>query len=636
MIILPVNSVLAASWQIHSSRNHFAMIKYFLLIFLGCLSSLYSAPEVQVGVESRDVYLNEQFLFQIKVTSQEECPPPELPPMRDFQVQAEAPQRSQSTQLSIVNGRRSLIQSTVTIFNYRLTPTRLGTLTIPSIVIKVDGTSKRTQALQISVSEPEKITGLSLELVPSVRECYVGEAVMLTWRWYIDREIHNYVFDLPIFTRSEFAFPEYLPEIDRRRERQYQRVGNRQQVNLIGLQSNVTHKGKKSILFSFEYPLIPKQAGIFALPDSSLTCTITDNRPNRGGRRNQSFMDDFFFSEPRNTRGLTLTAPPVTLTVKPLPQENQPADFSGIIGSCSIETRVEPTAVNVGDPILMDITLSGPRFLDPVRLPPLENQPALARDFKISGTEPGIIKGERKVFQRTLRASNPDVTAIPALEISYFNTGTGKYETARSQPIPISVTAARQVTVQDAQGSSGPQADSPVGQELEFSEAGIAHNYEVEKLLPAQSHDPRRWLSQPVTILALAAAPGVWLFLLSLTTLYRAHHANPRAMAARRAAGKCLRALRALRGGGEDSAKAVFVILQDYFQAKFQLPPGVVTYQDLEKLLAGRNYPSEFYASLRTVLDSCEASRFAGGGGLAPSELVPAAIESVKRLERGK
>lgn len=612
------------------------MVKYFLLIFLCCLSSLYSAPEVQIGIESQDVYLNEQFLFQIKVIAQEECPVPELPPLPDFRVQVETPQRSQSTQVSIVNGRPSRIQSTVMLFNYRLTPTRLGTLTIPSLNIKVEGANLRTQEVQISVSEPEKFTDLTLELVPSVRECYVGEAVMLTWRWKIDREIHNYLFDLPIFTRSEFTFPEYLPEIDRRQERQYQRVGNRQEVKLIGLQNSITQQGKNFILFTFEHPLIPKQAGVFALPDSTVTCTISDNRPSRGGRRRQSFFDDFFLTGSRSTRRLTLTAAPVTLTVKPLPQENQPADFSGIIGSCSIETRIEPAAVNVGDPILLDITLSGPRFLDSVRLPPLENQPTLARDFKISGTEPGIVKGEYKVFQRTLRASSPEVTEIPALEISYFNTGTGKYEVARSQPIPITVTAARQVTLQDAQGNSGTQADSPVGRELEFSEAGIAHNYEVEKLLPARNHDPRRWLSQPMTILVLAAAPGLWLVLLSLTTLYRAHHANPRARAARRAAGKCLRALRALRGGGEDSAKAVFVILQNYFQEKFQLSPGVVTYHDLEQILADCNYPPEFYASLRTVLDSCEASRFASGGGLSPAELVPAAIESVKRLERGK
>ncbi len=610
------------------------MSKYFFLIFLGLLGSLYSAPEVQVGVESREVYLNEQFLFQIKVSAQEECPPPVLPPLRDFQVQVETPQRSQSTQISIIGGRRSSLQTTVMIFNYRLTPKRLGTLTIPSLSLTVEGLTKHTQPITITVIEPEKITGLSLDLFSSARECYVGEAVMLTWRWQIDREIQNYLFDLPVFTQPEFSFPEYLPEIDRRRERQYQRVGNRQEMNLIGLQSSITQQGKKAILFSFDYPLIPKQAGIFTLPDSTVICEIRNPQPSRGGRRNQSFLDEFFPSE-RSTRRLTLKAAPVTLMVRELPRENQPADFSGIIGSCSIETRVEPTAVNVGDPMLLDITLRGPRFLEMIRLPPLENQPQLARDFKISGTEPGILKGEGKIFQRTLRANNPDITAIPALEISYFNTTTGAYEVARSQPIPIQVSATRQITLQDAQGIVGVQGDSPVGKELQLSEIGIAHNYEVEKLLKTQNYDPRRWLRRPGTILALTAPPAVWLLAWLLTTLLRIHNANPRVLAARRATGKCLRALRALRGRDEN-ATAVFDILQDYCRDKFQLSSGVVTDSDLTQILDRDGYSPESYAPLREVLEVCEAGRFAGKQNLPTAELIAAAVAAIKALERGK
>ncbi|NIP98723.1 MAG: protein BatD, partial [Akkermansiaceae bacterium] len=73
--------------------------------------------------------------------------------------------------------------------------------------------------------------------------------------------------------------------------------------------------------------------------------------------------------------------------------------------------------VNVGDPITLNIALSGPAFLEPVDLPPLDRQESLTRDFKVpTEIEEGSVDGNFKVFTQTVRALRDDVKAVPPIE----------------------------------------------------------------------------------------------------------------------------------------------------------------------------------------------------------------------------
>ncbi|MFA6930683.1 MAG: BatD family protein [Lentisphaeria bacterium] len=610
---------------------HFILILFCLPLFL------LTAQEVQVGVESQEVYLHEPFLFQIRISADDAADAPVLPPLPGFSVVAQSPQHSRSSQLSIINGRRTQSITTTSIFNYSLTPQKLGTLIIPSLNVAVKGTIKRTQPIQIIVRQAETIDGIALLLQASSKECYVGEPIMLTWRWYIDRQIYQYNFNLPLLTLPDFSFPNYLPEIDPNRQRQYQRIANVQDAELIALQTNARYKGKAASLLTFEKPFIPLKPGTYSLPDSTVLCEVEDPR---GGssqpKRRSPFdgFDDFFGQTRKRTRKITVSAPPVTITVKSLPTDNQPENFSGIVGSCHISATAEPREVNVGDPILLTITLNGPRFLEHLKLPPWEKQPGLAGKFKISNEEPGQVEKNVKIFQCTLRANHPDLTEIPALEVPFFNSQKGTYDFARSTPIPIQVSPVRQVTLQDAQGTPVAAGENNGHKELQISDIGIAHNYDATAIVSAHNHDPRQWLASRRTQCLLLFPPGIWLLATLGTSWFRRHNANPRAWAARKAGSACMQSLKTIKPDATNALDQIFEIIQKYLTAKFQLNPGIVTYSDLNKILQAKNIDPQYCLPFKAIFAACEASRFAGAGSHSAQEILTGALSAVRTLEK--
>ena len=87
--------------------------------------------------------------------------------------------------------------------------------------------------------------------------------------------------------------------------------------------------------------------------------------------------------------------------------------------------QASPTEVNVGDPITLNISVTGPPLLDAVELPALAGQESLTRDFKVpSEIEDG--DGERQLqgVHPDVRALREDVTAVPPIELPYFDTAT--------------------------------------------------------------------------------------------------------------------------------------------------------------------------------------------------------------------
>jgi len=607
------------------------------LILLFC-SLLLSAQELRFGVETQDAYLNEAFLFQIQVDSEHQATAPRLPAFPGFRVVPQAPQHSRSSQVSIVNGRRTQSVTVSSTFNYLLTPLRLGKLNIPVVEVLVNGQVKRTQAIAITVREPEKIEGIVLQVELSKSEAYIGEPLMLTWRWYIDRQIYNYNFDLPVLQQPEFSFPDYVPQINPARQRQYQRISNQQGAELIALQSNVRFQGKNCSVLVFERPFIALQAGDYNLPESSLICEIEDQRASRQqqqqNRRRSPFddFDSFFSGSRRATRRLNVVAEPLRLRVKALPSAGQPSNFSGIVGECSLVVSAEPREVNVGDPIVLSLLLSGPPYLEHIKLPPLESLPALAAGFKVSGLEPGIVQEGGKLFQCTLRANGAEVSQIPALEIPYFNSEKGAYDFARSQPIPIKVLPLRSLSLQDALGSGG-VSEMPAARELQLSEVGIAHNYEPAALLAAGNQTASAWLGSPVTLAWLLLPPGVWA-LLGATALWRRRcQANPRARLAARAAAKALAALRRLQPEKAGALEELFELLQSYLRERLQLEPGIVTYPDLHNILSARGLPEDGYLGFKQILAECEAGRFAGTATSSLPDLQEQLRRAIKELE---
>jgi hypothetical protein len=229
----------------------------------------------------------------------------------------------------------------------------------------------------------------------------------------------------------------------------------------------------------------------------------------------------------------------------------------------------------------------------------------------------------------------PDVTAVPAIELAYFDTASGAYKVARTQPIPLTIRATKVVTARDAEG----RELAPAQAELKARLEGIAHNYEDLRVLASQHYGLATAAGDPLWLSFMGLPPLAYLALLIATTLVRRSRADPAAREAKRAYRELRRNLRALGRLPADDPSVPGAVLQafrDYLGGKLHLSSAAITYGDVEPLLDQRGVAAEGLGALQRLFHHCEAGRYAGGAGAVeePASLVEQALALAKALER--
>jgi len=616
--------------------------RYWWLPFLLTLAVCQAEPRVEALVGSRQVALKETFIYQLKIISDKDelIRAPTFPDTPDFRVMGPGqPNTSTSNSISIVNGKTTSTKTVEYTYTYSLTPQREGTLQIPSVSVQVGKKVLRSQPVTIKVSKEANLQGdMSLVAMASAKSCYVGEAVMLDWEWFVDQKVYEYIFNLPVLSLDAFTFPNFIPDYISNQGQvmggQAMELANSQNKQIFARQRAVNKGGIRGTSITFSQPLIANRAGKFILPPASVQLQVEDTRGRRQPQRRSPFddFDDFFSRSRRSYRLLTLESQPLSLEVKELPEEGKPANFSGIVGTCAVTVKAEPLEVTVGEPILLNIAVTGPQFLDTVKLPDFSRQENLAGQFKVSGDEPGLVSNGEKVFQRTLRATSADCKEIPPLEIPYFNSATGKYEVAKSQAIPLKVTAVRNLTLSDAQGAPATTDDMASGREVRQALTGLVHNYAPEELLESQT-TPDAWWRLLSVRLVLLLPPGLWLLLGVAKWLHNRLYGDPLAVSARQAVPNCLRKLKRLRGEAGATPEQLSQVLQEFFADLYGLQAGTITYADLQEISSKRGEKTDRWQDFQEIFAACEEARFAGGGqAVSLGELIDKMQNALKHI----
>ncbi len=597
--------------------------KIFILFLLIC-ALLIADAKIELGLESRDVQVNEAFAFNVAISEAENITPPAFPASETFKCLSISPHRENSRQIAIVNGKMTQTVLNRTTYIFQLVASKTGVHEIPSLLFEIDGKKYKTQPVRITVSEAEKITDIGLELEFPAEKCYVGQPVMATWRWYLGREIRGYSFKLPLLENGNFTIPDYQPAQPNRGYSIYKN-GN---MEIIGELTMKKWNGYDMQCLEFHYPVIPKKAGTYSIEAGSVNCQIQDKR--RARRSRNPFLDDFFDRIP--TKNIIINGNTVKLNVLDVPEQGKPEDFSGIIGHCTISAEATPTDVNIGDPIVLVLTISGLPYPEAARIPHLSTQPGLTEGFRISDEDSGkVVDGTRK-YQCTIRALNSTITEIPKLSLSYFNPESGKYERIFTNPIPIKVREVKTVTAMDAIGLSETNQSISGGKQIRLLEDGIAHNYPPEDMRTASGAGPGSWaLQQPKTIYLLFLVI-IYTTSATISFIIRRRNASPEAMAAKAEAAAALSTIRDKKSTITDIAAAVPVL----FRAKLKLPAGAETYSDIKPALERKHFGTEYIADVKALFDSCEAARYAGAsndGGTLQAQAVKLADILISKVK---
>jgi hypothetical protein len=590
----------------------------FFAVMAAFAASASGQVQVSAQIESgKDIYVGEGFNFYVVIQGTENAGKVDLEPLRQYNPQS-AGSRKQSS-INIINGRTT--QSVTTIMTYILTASQAGRLQLPSLTVEVEGKTYRTNPVAVNIINPGTTDQLDLEVTLSQQQCYVGQPVIMTVKFYISADIGDFQFNIPAFSGDDFYIEE--PDVSDPQAKLYRLNTG---MTVMVSQYRVVHNSKESIMLSFSKVLIPKQSGKILMQSSSVSAAVAVGRT-----RSRDPFDSFFGGQTQYRR-YSVSSSPLELEVLPLPDEGKPAQFYGLVGQYTIAASATPTNVSIGDPITLTIKIGGGKYLKPVQWPNLENVPDMAANFKIPTQKASpTIEDGFKVFTQTIRANNDRVTEIPPIPLAYFDTEQGRYVTATTEPIKLEVAPTKILTNADLEGSDF----APVNREIEAIKKGLSANYEDLDTLNDMSFSP----------LAALASPGyavIWavplLGLISSFFIKLFSHTSPEKIAAKRRRQACGKALGQLKKLASTEAaqqnEQLVSIMKQYIGEKFDRTAGSLTPDDCYDAIIAATKDTQSADKYRAIIAGFEAERYAPMKINIDSDKIRQVSELVRSIEK--
>ncbi len=434
--------------------------------------------EVKATVDRKAIDPNEVIVLSVSVTSEENVAvkPPTLPPMNDFEVMSQW--QGSETKANLIQTPTGMQFKTVrsSVFNWQLSPKKLGALTIFPIEVVVEGKSIRTSAITVQVAsgagqgsqgrsgrgtakpppgfdddampgptdEEEDLFSQLLrrgmrqvpqggsrtlpknaneaffvQVETDKTEAYVGEQITVSFFLYttgVIRDLDTLKYpSLKGFWKEDIEIATHL---------------NFQQEVVDGVPY------KKALLASFA--LFPIKEGAATIDSYTAKCTVV------------STNDPFGALGMGRAFTFTKSSTPIKIQVKPLPVEGRPADFSGAVGDFQVTARIENGNVSANQPFPLKIRFEGRGNAKLIDIPPFQPPQGMElydtqKDSKFFGWGTSF-----KEFTLQLIPRQEGEYTIPPISASMFDPQTRKYITRATEALRVRVGAG----AKGAQGSS--------------------------------------------------------------------------------------------------------------------------------------------------------------------------------------
>ena len=394
--------------------------------------------------------------------------------------------------------------------------------------------------------------------------------------------------------------------------------------------------GRRYIAERLRTALFPTGPGEFTIGEAFLNTTVEDRAAR--GRRRDPF--DIFGSDRfgvfRSGREVVLKTDPIQLTVRALPTEGKPDDFSGAVGKFDLSAQADRTELKAGEPITLTVRLSGEGNVKVVPAPALTD----LEGFKIyessseeeSGPVDGRIRGT-KTWEWVIVPTTGGEIEIPAVTLSTFDPGAGRYVRLSTPAIPIDVDA----NALDAAMAAG--GDLALAKErVRLRQRDIRWVKASPRALGGGAGSP--WSSSGFllahTIPVLAFAGSVY-WRRHRERLRRDVRYARRRGAGRLAAKRLASSREALAAGrletfwGELSAT-----LRGYAADRFHLAAANLDETDVRRGLTTLELPADRIGELFALLERCDGARFSpiGTDAAAAAETIDRARAWIDDVER--
>ncbi|MBD3266229.1 hypothetical protein GF373_06120, partial [bacterium] len=413
-------------------------------------------------------------------------------------------------------------------------------------------------------------------------EVYLGEEILLTYTIYTPASRENRVHQIQQPTPDRSRFQNFWLETFE-----------------MGEDYKQTVKANNQVYYKFpliRYILYPLTTGEQTISHSKIVCQV--------GRGRSSF---FNFPIGR-TVNVPVYSNPISLKVKPLPEQGKPGIFKGAVGQYKLNSEVDTTQVNVGDAVTLKVTLTGNGNLKNVPEPimpdlskfdsydPVKNNKI---DVSLDGVS-GSIEYSYVLVPHDVKANR-----IEPVQFAYFDPKQEKYHTLKTNPIVLSVQPSQKRTVGVGNGMNR-RIITMLGEDFRFNVVGLKALASVP--LPIYRYITA-WLLLLIPILALLAV----LIVKQRETFLALNPAVARSRKAPRLAKKYLtEANNSLQKGETQTIYAqLSKALNDYISNRWSISSTGMTSGELRDTLAGLGVQPGTIQKVIGLFEQFDGYRFA-------------------------
>ncbi|OGR02002.1 MAG: hypothetical protein A2511_06435 [Deltaproteobacteria bacterium RIFOXYD12_FULL_50_9] len=579
----------------------FARIILFFLPILLVPGVLKAESTLKLALDRDQATLGDSVRLSLSVEGGSGGEAPQIAGLEDFQVRS----GGTSSQFQFINGKTSRSFA----YTFFLQPTRTGTFTIGPARLNIEGRTAASNTVRLAVTNQTAIPGgaagnhstLFMTAEVSPKDAYHEQQLIYTLKLFRQIRVSDVSVTLP---KTDGLTFKQLGE-----PRQYQ--------------SNAA--GRSYEVLEVSYILNVSRPGTLAIEPASMQMMVFD----QSRRAPHGFPDEMFFGAAQG-HPVSIQSEALKLSVRQLPQEGRPANFSGLLGDFRIKAACDPLQLKAGDSAALTVQVAGQGNIN--RIPDL-NLPEIT-GLKVYADQPKLESGSgsqsnsgTKTMKWAIVPQRQGTYTIPGLALSYFDTGTRSYKTISTGPQTLTVLP----------------GERPAGQSLQPPVGGATDTVRPKREVEALGHDilPIHTSAQDLSAgrdieyhkalaIIILFIPGLVCLAMFLYLRFKGQSmTQTRALRARKAA----RVFSDTMHQGELSASQILERVRVYINERFGLSVGLITPEEVRVILSERQVARELIDRLHAVLAGLQQAVYTGHGDqpAAPGEDL---VELIARIDK--
>ena len=383
--------------------------KTFVLLLL-TVAPLAAAP-VEAKIYSSFLARGEKTLLEVKFNGGEPEEMPVFPAIKDVDIKPMGYGPSNTRPGERISYR----------FQFVVSSYAVGKHTIPSAEVVIAGVIHKTSPIPIEIFNPddlkwsevtskpeaasETVRYASIIKVPN-KNIYQNQTVRTEIKIYVPENLSDSIVDwgVPEFERDGLAVWRYEASEAR---------------------SEVTLLGQSYVAMSYWTTMTPLRSGVVAIGPATVRITY--------------FKIVFDRFTQRLQLEATLPIAKYEFEVKPLP-EGAPEGFDQAVGEFSVGSAIKQTKVVEGEPLALDVIVTGSGNLDNLQTPKMLDSKGW-KVYEATASQRGDERREESgsvIFSQLIRPLELK-TSIPPFRLVYFDPKLEKYVTVMTEVIPITV-----------------------------------------------------------------------------------------------------------------------------------------------------------------------------------------------------